>query len=180
MTGDRIRISDADRDRAAAWLREHFTAGRLSPDELDERIAAALTATTAGDVRRIMADLPDPVPAPSQTRQSAPGASRPAAVFRRRPRTLPLAVFALTAALVIPGAGWLFLEFLQLVVALWLAAVLAGIFAATRLRRHIRRDWQPVTVPTGACTDDVASNPQGRRWPRPGQGIARSGGRGYP
>ena len=52
MTDDRIRVSDADRDRAAARLREHFADGRLSSDELDERIAAALTAKTAGDVRR--------------------------------------------------------------------------------------------------------------------------------
>ena len=44
MSDDRIRVSDADRERAAARLREHFAEGRLSPDELDERIAAALTA----------------------------------------------------------------------------------------------------------------------------------------
>jgi len=141
MTDDRIRISDADRERAAARLREHFAEGRLSPDELDERIAAALTAKTAGDVRRIMADLPDPVPAPPQARQSPPWAPRPGAAFRRGPRILPLAVFALIAALVIPGAGWLFLALLQLVAVLWLAACLAGILAATRLRRHIRH-WQ--------------------------------------
>jgi len=60
-------------------------------------------------------------------------------VFHRGPRIWPLAVFALIAALVIPGAGWLFLAFVQLVVVLWLAARLAGIFAAARLRRHIRR-----------------------------------------
>ena len=141
MTDDRIRVSDADRDRAAARLREHFAAGRLSPEELDERIAAALTAKTAGDVRRIMADLPDPVPAPPQARQSPPWAPGPGAAFRRGPRIVPLAVLALIAALVIPGAGWLFLALLQLVVVLWLAACLAGIFAAARLRRHIRRHW---------------------------------------
>ena len=142
MTDDRIRVSDADRERAAARLREHFADGRLSSDELDERIAAALTAKTAGDVRRIMADLPGPVPAPPRARQSPPGAPRPGAVFRGGPRIVPLAVFALIAALVIPGAGWLFLALLQLILVLWLAACLAGIFAAARLRRHIRRHWQ--------------------------------------
>jgi hypothetical protein len=138
MTDDRIRISDADRERAAARLREHFAEGRLSLDELDERIAAALTAKTVGDVRRIMADLPDPVPAPSQARRSAPWAPRPGAVLRRGPRILPLVAFALIAALVIPGAGWLFLALLQLVAVLWLA----GILAAAWLHRHIRRQWQ--------------------------------------
>jgi hypothetical protein len=138
MTDDRIRISDADRERAAARLREHFAEGRLSPDELDERIAAALTAKTVGDVRRILADLPDLVPAPPQARQSPPWGPRPGAAFRRGPRIVPLAVFALIAALAIPGAGWLFLALLQLVAVLWLA----GILAAIRLRRHVRRQWQ--------------------------------------
>ena len=142
MTDDRIRISDADRERAAARLREHFAQGRLSSEELDERIAAALSAKTVGDVQPIMADLPDPVPVPPQARQSPPWATGHGAVSRGRPRIVPLAVFALIAALVIPGAGWLFLAFLQLVVVLWLAACLAGIFAAARLRRHIRRYWQ--------------------------------------
>ena len=142
MTDDRIRISDADRNRVAAQLREHFAEGRLSSEELDERIAAALSAKTFGDVRPIMADLPDPAPAPPQARQPPPWATGHGAVFHRGPRILPLAVFALIAALVIPGAGWLFLAFVQLVVVLWLAACLAGIFAAARLRRHIRRSWQ--------------------------------------
>ena len=138
MTDDRIRISDADRERVAARLREHFAEGRLSSDELDERIAAALSAKTLGDVRRITADLSDPV---LQARQSARWATGHGAVSRGRPRIVPLAVFALIAALVIPGAGWLFLAFVQLVVVLGLAACLAGIFAVARLRRHIRRSW---------------------------------------
>lgn len=55
---DRIRISDADRDRAAARLRDHFAEGRLTREELDERVIATLTARTAGELRRVMADLP--------------------------------------------------------------------------------------------------------------------------
>jgi hypothetical protein len=139
---DRIRISDADRERVTARLREHFAEGRLSSEELDERITAALSAKTFGDLRRIMADLPDPEPAPPQARQSPSWAARRGAVVRRGPRILPLAVIALIAALVIPGAGWLFLAFFKIVLVLWLVACLAGIFAAARLRRHIRRSWQ--------------------------------------
>jgi DNA-binding PadR family transcriptional regulator len=55
---DRIRISDADRERAVAQLRDHFAEGRLTREELDERIMAALTARTAGDLRLVKADLP--------------------------------------------------------------------------------------------------------------------------
>jgi Domain of unknown function (DUF1707) len=61
---DRLRASDADRDRAAALLRVHFAAGRLTPDELDDRLAATLGARTFADLRRALADLPGPAPAP--------------------------------------------------------------------------------------------------------------------
>jgi hypothetical protein len=57
---DHFRTSDADRTRAAAMLRDHFAAGRLDAAELDERLAAALNAKTFGDLRRVLADLPEP------------------------------------------------------------------------------------------------------------------------
>jgi Domain of unknown function (DUF1707) len=53
-----FRASDADRDRAVQDLREHFAAGRLTGDEMDERIQAAYAARTDGDLRRLLADLP--------------------------------------------------------------------------------------------------------------------------
>src|SRR5215470_11013679 len=59
---DRIRTSDADRERVAARLRDHFAEGRLTREELDERLAAALNAKTHGDLRRVLADLPEPGP----------------------------------------------------------------------------------------------------------------------
>jgi DNA-binding PadR family transcriptional regulator len=62
-TGDHIRISDHDREHATAQLSDHFAEGRLTREELDERITAALNARTAGDLRRVMADLPEPGPA---------------------------------------------------------------------------------------------------------------------
>ena len=57
---DHLRASNADRDRAAALLRAHFAAGRLTHDELDDRLAATLGAATFGDLRRALADLPWP------------------------------------------------------------------------------------------------------------------------
>jgi DNA-binding PadR family transcriptional regulator len=59
---DRIRISDADRERATARLRDHYAEGRLTREELDERVTAALNARIIGDLRRVMADLPGPAP----------------------------------------------------------------------------------------------------------------------
>jgi DNA-binding PadR family transcriptional regulator len=55
---DRIRVSDRDRERATARLRDSFAEGRLTREELDERITAALSARTIGDLRRVTADLP--------------------------------------------------------------------------------------------------------------------------
>jgi Domain of unknown function (DUF1707) len=54
-----IRASDADRDDAVARLREHYVAGRLSEEERQERVAAALAAKTLGDLGELMTDLPD-------------------------------------------------------------------------------------------------------------------------
>jgi hypothetical protein len=55
-----LRIGDAERDAAMAQLREHFVAGRLTFDELTERIDAALATKTQRQIDRLMADLPRP------------------------------------------------------------------------------------------------------------------------
>ena len=55
-----LRIGDAERDAVMAQLREHFVAGRLTFDELTERIDAALTAKTQRQIDSLMADLPRP------------------------------------------------------------------------------------------------------------------------
>jgi hypothetical protein len=55
-----MRVGDAERDAAAADLGEHYTAGRLSLDELHERLEAVFAAKTFGQLARIMSDLPGP------------------------------------------------------------------------------------------------------------------------
>ena len=62
-----LRIGDAERDAAAADLGEHYAAGRLSLDELHERLDAVLAARTFGQLTRIMADLPGPGRLPWRT-----------------------------------------------------------------------------------------------------------------
>ena len=100
---DSFRTSDADRDRVAALLRDHFAEGRLTPEELDERLTATLNAKTFGDLRRVLADLPGPAPVPLQAERARPQAAPVWITARRRPRLLPLAALALIAALLIPG-----------------------------------------------------------------------------
>ena len=53
-----MRASDADRDRVLDILRAAGAEGRLSPDELDERMAATLAARTLGELAALTADLP--------------------------------------------------------------------------------------------------------------------------
>jgi len=73
---DRFRASDADRDRAAALLRDHFAAGRLDAAELDERLAMALNAKTFGELHRVLADLPEAGPAQQQPNRLPPDRGR--------------------------------------------------------------------------------------------------------
>jgi hypothetical protein len=54
----RVRIGDADRDRLVVELREHFTAGRLSMDELDRRLGVVLAAEYADEAAAVFTDLP--------------------------------------------------------------------------------------------------------------------------
>jgi Domain of unknown function (DUF1707) len=63
-----LRIGDAERDAAAADLGEHYAAGRLSLDELNERLDAVFSSKTLGQLTRIMADLPGPGRLPWRTR----------------------------------------------------------------------------------------------------------------
>ena len=53
-----LRIGDAERDATIAALREHFAAGRLTLEELTERIDGALAAKTQGQIDALIADLP--------------------------------------------------------------------------------------------------------------------------
>jgi hypothetical protein len=53
-----IRASHADRDRTAELLRVAAGDGRLTPEELDERLEAALTAKTLSELAVLTTDLP--------------------------------------------------------------------------------------------------------------------------
>lgn len=57
-----LRIGDAERDRVCDVLAEHFQAGRLTAEEFDQRAGSAVNAVTEGDLRRLLADLPEPAP----------------------------------------------------------------------------------------------------------------------
>ena len=55
-----MRASDADRERTVEALRDHFGAGRLSDDELADRIADAYGSKTLAELDGLTLDLPSP------------------------------------------------------------------------------------------------------------------------
>jgi DUF1707 SHOCT-like domain len=59
-----LRASDAEREQVSRRLSEHAAAGRLTPEELAERLDAAYAARTHGELARLLEDLPGPA-APS-------------------------------------------------------------------------------------------------------------------
>jgi len=65
-----MRISDADRERVCARLREAFAEGRVTTEEFHERTAAALAAKTEADLAPLTSDLPVPVPPAPVVRSS--------------------------------------------------------------------------------------------------------------
>ncbi|MGE5288104.1 MAG: DUF1707 SHOCT-like domain-containing protein [Micromonosporaceae bacterium] len=140
---DRIRISDADRDRIIGRLNHHFAEGRLTQQELDERVTATLNAKTFGDIRGVMADLPEPISVPPRPQRPPPPGAPPWALRRRGPRVLPLVALALLVALLVGPGGSLLFAFFKALLVIWLVACIAGIMAARRFRRRIRRDGWP-------------------------------------
>jgi len=57
-TGPNIRVGDAERESVAAQLREHYGDGRLTLDELNERLDRTFAARTYGELNAVTTDLP--------------------------------------------------------------------------------------------------------------------------
>jgi len=96
-----LRASDADREQIAERLREATTEGRLAPDELDERLGAALSARTYAELDALVADLPgDRVTRP---RRRA-GAGNALSIARAHPLAVVAALPFLVAAVAIVAA----------------------------------------------------------------------------
>jgi hypothetical protein len=92
--------SSADRERAVGVLRAGFTEGRLTQDELGDRVAQAYAARTYGQLWELTSDLPaGAVPYPQGTGVLVP--QNPAAASNWRPAAAlvitALVIFTLAA-----------------------------------------------------------------------------------
>lgn len=71
-----LRVGDSERTEVCDLLARHFAEGRLSPDELDDRLAVATSAVTQADLSGLLSDLPrDERPRPLHPQGAA--AARP-------------------------------------------------------------------------------------------------------
>jgi hypothetical protein len=94
------RAGDLERNAVCDQLAGHFAAGRLSADELDARLGAAVTAPTLLELRHLLSDLP--TAAPVLTRAAPPA-------VRRWSATDVLAALTVAAALAFAGLAVLLL-----------------------------------------------------------------------
>jgi hypothetical protein len=72
-----LRASDAEREQTATLLRDHAAAGRLTPEELGERLDVAYAARTVDELETLVHDLPADAVQPRSPRRRAldrPGA----------------------------------------------------------------------------------------------------------
>ena len=76
--GTPVRASDAEREQAAEMLRTAFAEGRLTPAELDERLADAYAAKTRADLSDLTGDLPGAVIAEAAATDRALASDLPA------------------------------------------------------------------------------------------------------
>jgi Domain of unknown function (DUF1707) len=90
-----LLASDTERERVAEALRTHAAAGRLDPQELEERLGLALAARTRADLVPVVADLPAPEARAPRPRRTVPSVAP----------VIPLAIL-LVAIWALTGAGY--------------------------------------------------------------------------
>src|SRR3954466_8119673 len=56
--GAHLRIGDAEREAAVSALGDHYAAGRITREELDDRTSVAYAARTEAELWPLFADLP--------------------------------------------------------------------------------------------------------------------------
>jgi hypothetical protein len=109
-----MRVADTDRDRAADLLRTAAAEGRITFDELDERVSQAYAAKTFADLQAITRDLPGPgvtPPAPAappaalpSVTAATPGPPASVAIMCGARRTGPWVVPPVYHAVAVMGA----------------------------------------------------------------------------
>ncbi|MGI8458766.1 MAG: DUF1707 SHOCT-like domain-containing protein [Propionibacteriaceae bacterium] len=147
------RIGDAERDRAAEYLRDHMAAGRLDQQEFDDRLNIALTARTSDELDPLFDDLPAPkpgselaVPNPSAPPYPAAPSAPPPVVAPHRSAERFRFVMSVLAAVLFPAAiifcfafGWQYWWLILIPSFVSMGVKRFGIDNAAEQRRRIER-----------------------------------------
>ena len=191
----RWRASHADREQVVGALQAAFVQGRLTADELDERVGQALAARTYAELAALTTDLPaDPAPArqpapatqPAPDRQSAPARRLQNPAARRAVKAgagaIGVAVIALGVVIAVAGepAAAVFVAVFMLVLAAAATAVVASVIhVALKLEARQRsrpRGQQPPGPESGAAGHSAqhAQAPEANQV-RPPHGLLATG-----
>ncbi|MBB5850839.1 DUF1707 domain-containing protein [Amycolatopsis umgeniensis] len=81
---EEMRTGTAEREEAARLLADHYSQGRITPDEYEGRVLAAYEAATVGELRPLFQDLPAPHPS-----CFAPRFTEPVHVHRQTAAVMP-------------------------------------------------------------------------------------------
>lgn len=138
-----LRVSDAERDRAITELTEHFQAGRITTDELEERSGLALQSRTGKELAALFADLPAG-PAP-QAQATAPSGDPGPPQIRRAPAIgFAIAAFAVFVTLMILASDGPRHHYLGGLAPLLAALLIVRLLARRGLRRERYHDHRHV------------------------------------
>jgi hypothetical protein len=123
-----MRTSDAERQRVAEFLRDACGDGRLSPEELEERLDLLFAGSTVEDIAVLVRDLPGGgAVIPRFGRSASPRVAAAPVPIRRRP-TSP--TVSMGATLLVVGVVWLALAALPPLLGVLLGAIVLSIAIA--------------------------------------------------
>ena len=125
-----MRTSDAERQRVAEFLRDACGEGRLSPEELEQRLDHLFAGSTVADIAVLVRDLPGgSAVIPRLGGGAVPRRAAPAALPVRRRRG-PSPAVPIGFALLVGGLAWLAVAALPPLLAVVFAAVMLSVAIA--------------------------------------------------
>jgi hypothetical protein len=140
----RLRASRADREQAIGTLKAAFVQGRLTKDELDERVGRALVPLTYAELAALTSDLPDDLAAARRPSEDGQSMARLQSIAAKAGVFAGLvAGVAVVAAVGNSTNPFQVLAALLLLSPVWLLALAGLLFLHARLEKRAARRIPP-------------------------------------